>query len=282
MRRVPPDWPFAEASRFVRAGPHEWHVQEIGAGPLLVLIHGAGGATQSFRHLAPLLARTHRVAMFDLPGQGFTRPGAQQRYGLDPMADDIAALMIARDWQPDAVIGHSAGAALALRLAEAGHAPRVVGLNAAVSGFSGVAGVMFPLMAKVLAALPFVADMFTANASRPGSVERLIAGTGSTLPPEDLRFYRRIVGDRAHVAGTLAMMSQWRLDPLLARLPDLDCPVLLLAGTEDKAVPPAVSERVAGTMPQARYKALAGHGHLAHEEAAVAVADEIAAFLPAP
>ena len=279
MIRVPPDWPFADLSRHVRAGPHDWHVQEGGDGPPILLIHGAGGGTQSFRHLFPRLTPHFRVAMFDLPGQGFTRPGAQQRFGLDPMAEDIAALMDAEGWAPTAIVGHSAGAALALRLAEMGRCDRIVGINAAISNFSGVAGVLFPLMAKVLAALPFVAEIFTANAARPGSVERLIAGTGSDLPADDLRFYRALVGTRAHVAGTLSMMAQWRLDDLLSRLPDLEADVLFLTGSADKAVPPAVSAKMAARMPRARHVSLDGLGHLAHEEDAARVAGPLRAFL---
>ena len=40
------------------------------------------------------------------------------RLGLDAMAEDLAALLADQGWQPQAIIGHSAGAALALRLAE--------------------------------------------------------------------------------------------------------------------------------------------------------------------
>ncbi|SFJ85990.1 alpha/beta fold hydrolase BchO, partial [Jannaschia pohangensis] len=173
----------------------------------------------------------------------------------------------------------SAGGAIALRLAELRPVPHVIGLNAAVSGFSGVAGVLFPLMAKALSALPFVATMFTASATRPGSVERLIAGTGSDLPSDDLRFYRRLVSDRDHVAGTLAMMAQWSLDPLLARLPEMQTPVTLITGDRDHTVPPRVSADLAARMPHATHVSLPGLGHLAHEEDAPRVETAIRAAL---
>ena len=48
--------------------PHRWHVQVLGEGPTVLLLHGAGGATHSWRGLAPLLATDHRVVMLDLPG----------------------------------------------------------------------------------------------------------------------------------------------------------------------------------------------------------------------
>ena len=273
------DWPHADHSRFVTCKPHRWHVQEMGHGPLLLLIHGAGGATQSWRHLMPLLAREYRVIAVDLPGQGFTRSGAGQRLGLVPMAQDLATLCQDQNWQPAAIIGHSAGAAIALEMARhMDPAPPVVGLNAALGNFKGLAGLLFPLMAKALAMTPWVSRMFTASTANPQSVKRLIDGTGLHLPPEDMRWYRALVGDEAHVDGTLGMMAQWNLDPLLRALPGHPSSVLLIAADCDKAVPPSTSRDAAARMPDARFLSLPGLGHLAHEEDAEAVAKPIRDF----
>ena len=62
MRWPPPShWPHRAHSRQVFCKPHRWHVQEMGQGDLIVLLHGAGGSTHSFRHLMPLLAEHYRV-----------------------------------------------------------------------------------------------------------------------------------------------------------------------------------------------------------------------------
>jgi len=232
----------------------------------------------------PVLAQTYRCVAIDLPGQGFTKLGAQQRCGLEDMAADIALLCAQESWRPDAIIGHSAGAAIALRMAEdMTPAPPVIGINAALGNFKGPAAVLFPVMAKVLAATPWVAHLFTASTSREGSVERLLAGTGSVLPPEDMVYYKALVSDRGHVDAALAMMAQWRLDPLLSRLSRHPSKTLLIAGTDDKTVPAQTSRDVAGDMPNAEYVALDGLGHLAHEEDAGAVAALITRFLkPSP
>lgn len=274
-------WPMAEHSRFVLSRPHKWHVQQAGSGPLVLLIHGAGGATQSWRHLFPLLIPHFTVVAFDLPGQGFTRLGAPDRCGLDPMTLDIHALCRQEGWRPHALIGHSAGGAIALRLAElmARHPPAVVGINAALDTFKGLAGVLFPAMAKTLAMMPMVADLFTASTARRGSVERLIAGTGSHLPREDLDWYRALVSDRAHVNATLQMMAQWNLSPLIGRLREHPSRALLLAGDNDRAVPPGVSFRAAAAIPHARAARLQNLGHLAHEEDAAGVRDAMLPFL---
>lgn len=273
----------AQSSRFVLSKPHKWHVQDSGSGPLVLLLHGAGGGTQSWRHLIPLLNENYRTVAIDLPGQGFTKLGAQQRCGLDDMSEDIAALCAQEGWEPDAIIGHSAGAAIALRMAEdLTPAPPVIGINAALGNFKGPAGILFPVMAKILAATPWVAHLFTASASRKGSVERLLAGTGSTLAPEDMAFYKALISDRGHVDAALAMMAQWRLDPLLSRLGQHPSRTLLIAGGGDKTVPPQTSQDVAQQMPRATYAELPGLGHLAHEENASAVARLIEHFLKAP
>jgi len=263
----------AEHSRIVLHRPHRWHVQEAGQGDTLLLIHGAGGATQSWRGLFPLLVQTHHVVAIDLPGQGFTQLGARQRCGLDHMAEDIASLATAQGWQPRAIIGHSAGAAVALRLAEIGTCPdgQVIGLNAALANFKGVAGWLFPALAKVLALAPFTAGAFAATATE-ATVRSLIAGTGSTLDPEGRALYLRLAQDRAHVDGTLAMMAQWRLDGLLARLPDLRARVTLIAAAGDRAVPPRTSHDAAARFADATVIDLPGLGHLAHEEAPEVVA----------
>jgi magnesium chelatase accessory protein len=274
------DWPHAGSSRFILCKPHYWHLQEMGSGPLLLLIHGAGGATQSWRHLMPLLAEHYRIVALDLPGQGYTKLGAQQRAGLTPMAQDIAALCTAEGWHPDAIVGHSAGAAIALEMARAGHFDGpIIGINAALGNFTGFAGVVFPLMAKALAMTPMIAQIFTASTSRPKSVTRLIEGTGSKLSEADQRWYRALVSDRGHVNATLAMMAQWDLNPLLRDLPKHALPVLLITGDQDKAVPPTTSQNLVAKMPNAAHVSLPGLGHLAHEEDAKAILTPILQFL---
>jgi len=87
-----PLWPHAETSRFIRSGPHDWHVQEMGDGPTILCLHGAGPSTHIWRYLMPLLAGQWRVLAIDLPAQGLTRAGTLRRCGLEDMTADIAQL----------------------------------------------------------------------------------------------------------------------------------------------------------------------------------------------
>ena len=276
---IPAYWPFRSASRHVASRPHLWHVQEVGTGPVLLLLHGAGGASHSFRHLIPLLAQSHRVIAIDLPGQGFSVLGSRSRCGLNATAEDIKALCLHENWQPMALIGHSAGAALALRMAEMMPVNAVVGINAALGKFDGVQGWIFPIMAKVLAMTPLVATVFSKYAGTPSQVRQLLMATGSRIDREGEAQYLHLLRMTSHVDATLSMMAQWQLDSLLDGLPKQSVPCLLISASGDRAVPSVVSQKAAPLMPNARWVDLPVYGHLVHEEAADMVAPLILDFL---
>lgn len=261
-------WPYSDRSQRIRVRPHEWHFQEIGKGPLLLLLHGAGATTHTWRDLVPMLSQTHRVVMLDLPGHGFTRIGSHSRLGLEKTGEDIASLCADQSWAPTAVIGHSAGAAVALDLVtRLPQTPDVIGLNAALDRFEGMASWLFPMLAKFLAMNPFTAMAFAAGGARPDRARNVIRATGSSLSDEGLAYYSRLLSDRAHVDGTLQTMARWNTDTLWDRLPEITNRTLLITGGKDTAVSPRVSDRAGALMPKAERQMLEGLGHLAHEEA---------------
>lgn len=270
-RNLPPDWPFLAQSRALTIGRLRWWLIEAGPAeaPCLLLLHGTGASGHSFCRMLPGLMARYRVIVPDLPGQGCTASPGFRRLGLDDMAQDLWALCDALSVAPQAIIGHSAGAAIALRMAEMRDVPRgVVGLNAALGEFDGAAGVLFPLVARGLANLPFAARGISALWGRAATVDKILLGTGSPLEAPARAMYLRLVQDPDHVTGTLGMMAAWRLQGLLARLPALQGRVVLIASDKDRAVPAKVSEDAAKAMPDARLILVPGLGHLAHEEAA--------------
>lgn len=273
-----PTWSLPELSRRVVCGPHRWHVQEAGAGPDLLLLPGAGASTHTWRALIPELATSYHVIALDLPGQGFTQSTDAKRSGLEDMVQDITALAQSEGWAPETIIGHSAGAAIALRLSQTLGVRKLIGINPALDNFDGVAGWLFPILARLLAANPFTANFFAFGASERRA-RRLIEGTGSRIDDAGLAFYTRLIGDRSHVSGALQMMARWSLDKLIEDLPRIEADVLFLTGDNDSAVPPDVADRAAARLPHASVHHLEGLGHLAHEEDPARILSEIRAFL---
>ncbi|CAX25420.1 putative alpha/beta hydrolase, putative magnesium chelatase accessory protein [Methylorubrum extorquens DM4] len=274
------DWPHRAASRFVEAAGLRWHVQEFGEpdAPGLLLLHGTGAATHSWRGLAPLLAERFRVVAPDLPGHGFTDPLPPRRLSLPGMAEAVGDLVTALGLNPRLAIGHSAGAAVLARMCldRRIDPDLLVALNGALTPFPGVASFLFPGIARMLFLNPVTTKVFAWSADR-AAVRRLIDGTGSRLDPQGLDLYRRLFTRPGHVAGALGMMANWDLPSLARDLPRLEIRTLLIVGGDDKAIKPDDSFALRERLRSARVELLRGLGHLAHEEAPERVAEIILA-----
>lgn len=268
-------WPNRAASQFVQAAGLCWHVQIMGSGPTLLLLHGAGAATHSWRDVAPILARDFRVIAPDLPGHGFTETPASEGLSLNGMARGVAALLDVLGETPTVMVGHSAGAAIVLRMQLDGRfsAARLISLNGAMQPFPGVSGHIFPAMAKLLFLNPLAIQLFALRADSARAITGLIESTGSRIDHAGLEDYRRLLRTTGHIAGALGMMANWNLHPLVADLPKLASPLTLVAAENDRAVPPRVAGMVKALAPASRLILLPGLGHLAHEEAPARVAE---------
>lgn len=272
------------------AGGLRWAWRHWGAppgqAPAGLLLHGTGASGHSFGALAPLLCRAAAGQLTlwapDLPGHGDTAQmpkalaGAGQvpGDGLARMAHALAEAMDALGLQPQAVLGHSAGAALMLELALQGRLPaaRLLALNAALQPFNGLAGWLLPRAAQWLAASPWAWRLTAQRAQSTASVRRLIATTGSRLDEAGVAAYSALLADPRHVAGALAMMADWPLARLQQALDRFDRPLDWLVGLDDSTVPAAQAQALAHRWPFVRLHRLPGLGHLAHEEAPEAVA----------
>jgi magnesium chelatase accessory protein len=262
------DWPNRASSRFVQAGGLTWHVQVMGEGPAVLLLHGAGAATHSWRDFAPLLARDFTVIAPDLPGHGFTGTPSGDGLSLPGMAAALEALLQTLQLKPAAAVGHSAGAAIAIRMQLDARIDtrRLVSLNGALQPFPGAAGRVFPALAKLMFLNPLANRLFAWRAASPGAVSHLLEGTGSKIDPRGLELYARLFRSTGHIEGALGMMARWNLEPLLADLPTLDRPLTLISAAHDLAVPPSVACTAHALAPASTLVALPNLGHLAHEE----------------
>ncbi len=274
-------WSLPELSRRIDRPPHRWHVQEAGDGPTVLLLPGAGSSVHTWRDLIPSLAESAHVVALDLPGHGFTASPAGPHSGLDEMAAAIVDLAAAERWRPVLIVGHSAGAAIALRMSQMTMVPRIIGINPALDNFQGVAGWLFPLLARLLAVNPLTARLFTLGASE-ARARRLIEGTGSHLSDEGYWYYQKLTADRDHVNGALNMMARWSLQKLISDLPGINSKCLFLIGDQDSAVPPRVGENAAKRMPRAKARVFEGLGHLLHEEDPQQLTELILEFMQEP
>lgn len=266
-----PAWPHRGASRFVEAGGLRWHVQAMGQGPVLLLLHGTGASTHSWRDLAPLLAAQFTILAADLPGHAFTTAPPAPCMSLPEVSAGLGDLVDALGVEVAWVLGHSAGAAIAAQMVlDRCIAPRgLLGISAALLPFDGMARWLFPAAARLASSSALAARLVAHRARDLQAVRQLIESTGSALDPAGIAFYARLMQDPRHVGSVLHMLAHWNLQPLAARLCHLPVPVALLAGERDRAVPLEQVRRSLALLqgsPSPRLTVLPGAGHLAHEE----------------
>ncbi len=282
-------WPHREASHFVQAEGLRWHTQQFGfrndaksktltsQRPVALLIHGTGASTHSWRDLVPLLEPHFKVLAIDLPGHGFTGmplgEASSNQFTLPGMAQAIGGLLQSLSLRPALIVGHSAGAAIGVRMCLDGlAAPQtVVSLNGAFLQLGGLAGRLFSPAAKFMAAVPLVPQLFSWRAADPSVLKRLMDGTGSKLNEEGLALYGKLVSNPGHTAGALRMMANWDLLQLTRDLPNLKTVLCLVVGANDRTIPAQQASQVKALLAQSSLSkvtltSLPGLGHLAHEE----------------
>jgi len=272
-------WPLHECSRFVVAGGIRWHVQQKGSGPSLLLVHGTGASTHSWRDVLPLLAREFSVIAVDLPGHAFTQSVSPWRSSLTAMSEALADLLKTLGIDPVYCVGHSAGAAIVCRMTLDGLVtPRgLASLNGAFLPFAGGAGALFAPLAKLLGSSSLLPRLVAWRAGDAAAVRRLIAGTGSTLDTRGVELYARLVRCPSHVAAAFAMMGHWDLNSFERDLPRLKTPLTLIVGENDLTISPKQALRIKQHLPGSTIQSLPRLGHLAHEEAPEKVAELVLA-----
>ncbi|WP_428332815.1 alpha/beta fold hydrolase BchO [Novosphingobium sp.] len=280
------DWPNRVHSRFVTSGRLRWHVQVMGpqdgVAPTLLLLHGTGAATHSWRALAPVLADHYTVVVPDLPGHGFTSGRPPGGLTMRAMAREIGALLDLLEMRPHGIVGHSAGAAIAIRMAidDVVKPVAIVGIGAALLPFPGLAAKLFPTLARMLFVNPLAPHLFARLAQTSGETSRfLMRSTGSKIDAEGVSLYTRLLATPGHCAGAITMMADWDLGALQRDLPRLTVPLLLVHGDGDAAIPLASARAAAAMIDGATVMPIAGLGHLAHEERPGDVATIIRQFM---
>lgn len=99
------------------------HYVEDGAGDAVIMLHQTPRSWREFRHVVPLLGRTHRAIAMDTLGYGESAPprGADS---IENYAEGVVQLLDALDIERASLVGHHTGGVIAVEVA-ATHPHRV-------------------------------------------------------------------------------------------------------------------------------------------------------------
>lgn len=254
--------------------------------PLLCL-HGAAMSSVVYMDLLRRLTPRLRVIAPDLPGHGQSRPALSQAadatlpLSIDGYRDVVLALMDRLALPRAILVGHSMGAAIALRLALA-RPERVAGL-VLLNGAARlrVSAEVLALLARELPADP-APDAEDPEAAAPATSEAMPEALAALMfSPRTVSALRErwsavLVGAPRAVA--VADFRTCDGFDVRAQLPGLRAPTLIVSGEEDLMVPSRLSDEVERLIPGAQRLRVPATGHLSHLEAPELVSEAIAAF----
>jgi 3-oxoadipate enol-lactonase len=237
---------------------------------VLVLVHEMGGTLDSWDQVMPMLSPGRRILRHDWRGAGMSEK-LRAPPTFDLLADDIASLLDAIGiTRKVALAGCAVGAGIALNFALR-HPER----TAAVVAMAPATGVSAERRAATLAR----AEAMETLGPR-GLVEQSFAAAYPPKVRHDAEQFRRfrarwLANDPESFAAVNRMLAD---ATLTERLPQIACPVLLIAGSHDSLRPPSLIEPLAATMQNARFRALETSHFMAVQTPAL-VAEAIQSFL---
>ena len=261
-----------------RDGVRTWYAQYGASGPWLAFAPVFQiGNTNLHKGVVPYLAQHFRVVVTDLRGNGRSdRPATPEAYTFDHYFADFVAVLDALQVDRAAIVGISATAMVALRLAAeqparvshlviaGGYAARLLSNPAAVQATQAV-------MQRMRDDWPgYLDEFFTVVFSEPHSTKAYEDGVVRSGAATD--------------GATVAMgLAGWLGTDMRPQARQVRCPTLVIHGDDDRRVPYADGERIAALVPGARLLTIGGGGHLLQARDPVAFSRAVRDFVgPGP
>lgn len=273
---------------YARLGPPDAPVklyyEEQGKGPPVLLIHGFGASTFTWRFVVPELAKTHRVIAVDLKGFGQSDKPFDERYSVVDQAELLAQLIEEKDLRNLTLVGHSFGGGVALLLAlEANQR-----LDGRITKLVLLDTIAYPQHIPVffrLLDVPLVSQIGVRMV--PPSVQTRVAleiayFDDSKIDPAEIETY---AAPLKTAAGKHAMIHSARqilpedIAELSERYKTMTLPTLILWCDHDRIVPLEVGLRLRRTLPNSTLRLVQDCGHMPQEEQPASTVELIKGFI---
>jgi pimeloyl-ACP methyl ester carboxylesterase len=273
---------------FARLGPPDAPVklfyEEEGSGPAVLLIHGFGASTYTWRGIAPELAQDHRVIAVDLKGFGQSDKPFDTRYSVFDQAELLAQLIVDRDLRDLTLVGHSFGGGVALVLSLSdderlkGRITKLVLLD--TIAYPQDIPVFFRMLDMPL--FSHVGVRMVPPAMQTRIALRIAYLDNSKIDDEEVETYaaplRTAAGKHAIIHSARQIMPEG-LDEISERYRSIEMPTLIVWCDHDRVVPLDVGLKLRRTLPNSTLKLVEGCGHMPQEEQPAATLDLIRGFL---
>jgi pimeloyl-ACP methyl ester carboxylesterase len=246
--------------------------------PTVVLVHGWSASVYTFSETIPALAAAgYRAIAFDLPGHGLSdKPGDQSMYTTRALSDTIISVADAMGVRRFAFVGHSLAGSLGLELATRGERrlERLILINSVGLGSA-------PLVLPIRLFSPSMINRVVPTLLTRRTVHmvlRFLYATSGRPTDRDIDEYWAPTqfDEFARACRACVHSVTWGRVPR-TKLRSLRLPVLVITGGRDLMVR-GTTDR-AKLIPSARVVEIREGGHLALQECASRVNEELVLFL---
>jgi 3-oxoadipate enol-lactonase len=239
----------------------------------VAFLHGIGGGARSFApQIASFAGAGYQPVALDLMGYDTREP--VEALSFEALAEDIEFAISESGLERPVLVGHSMGGMVVqtmLRRARLDYAAAV--LSCTSPAFGNPAGdFQKKFVADRLA--PLEAGRTMADAA-PGAADNVMAPNADPAGRALFIEQYAAVPEATYRAAVKCLVT---FDER-ANLPNINIPILCLAGEHDRNAPPPVLEKMAGKIPGAYYLCLSGLGHMPNLEAPAAFDGAIFNFL---
>lgn len=225
-----------------------------GAGEALVLIHGLGGGSRSWRAQTSDLAQTCRVIAVDLRGHGQSGHRPEEAVSIRVLAEDVLALLRELNIKKAHFCGHSLGGMIALEIfARSG--PMMQSLILAnTTAFFPPPNILEEFLTIFdQLDMPAWARFIAPRLLRPGVPAALTEEVVETISATSRAAYRQ------------ALIAAFRADYRWL-LPLIDLPTLIVVGEEDRATPWGYGLYLQKMIKNSSLQTVPEAAHLSHQE----------------
>ncbi len=258
-----------------KVGNIELYYELHGQGPAVLMIQGLGFSSKFWARQIPALAPHFQVVVFDNRGAGQSdKP--KEPYTIGLMAQDAVGLLDHLGIAKAHVIGASMGGYIAQVLA-VNHPERVEKLVLMCTHFGGPE--YLAATAELWKEILSVRALTLAQMHRHGLKYSLSEEFFHTRPQEVEELVKMRVAETPPPHAFQGQFSAASQFDFRGAVGQIRAPTLVLAGVEDRIVPLKFVQKLAQSIPGAKFEAIAGAGHLLFWEKAEEVNQEILHFL---
>ncbi len=269
---------------------HEVHGPDVASAPddvpTLLLSHHFYGSTPVWDRLAPLLADRHRLVAWDRPGFGLTERPMRDGRADNPYTRASAArlgwaLLDDLGVERAVLVGASAGGTNVLEMyAQQPERVRALVLLApAITGDVGAPPPLRPLLGT--APLRRVAPRLIERVAGEITHARVARSWAdpSRATEDVVAAYATLMRAEGWSRGLWEVMTAEQPPDMRRVLRSIRVPTLVVAGAQDRTIPPRWGRWVAGTVPGGRFTLLPDCGHVPHQERPAELAAILRPFL---